>query len=369
MLALVFVVILTVIVTSFTYEAQVDSTAVAFSDSDFEALLAAKSSVAEALSLLEADLLNNKTIDEEEEASSGEIFDSLEDPWAKPPEAEESEEALGQITISDEFGKINLNALIFEEAGEEKVFLRLESALRALFSERGMTEDPVPAILDWLDADDLIRPTGYESSFYQSLDHPYEAKNGPMDSIEELLLIPGITADVYFGTGEAAEGVALCELLTVHGHPQGMVNINTAPQEVLIALMAAQAEPTTNWDFERAGETVSLIAERLEDQGPYLTQAEVGDLNPAPVNPNPDPPADPGAQPDPQPNPQPATLPKAQFFDIKSSMFRIQSDSMSGNAQARVEAYVWRATDDFAEQDGGDDPTQMFRIVEWRVIR
>lgn len=357
MLALVFIVILTVLVTSFTYEAQVDATAIGMTNNDFEALLAARSALAEALSILEADLLNNDTRREEGEVT--EIFDSLEDIWAEQSGPTESGGAMGQTIITDEYSKINLNALIFEDVDEE-VYFHLEMALRVLFSERGMIEDPVDAILDWLDSDDIVRPQGYESTFYSSLENPYQAKNGPMDTIEELLLIPGITADVYFGTGEEAQ-IPLPELLTVHGHPQGMVNVNTAPQEVLVALLAARDDPE-NPDVAGAREAASLLMELMADQGPFLSLPQ--DLNPVPDPPDPE--NNNNGNPDPD-TPQP--LPAANFFDIKSSVFRIQSDAVSGDAQVRLQAYVWRATDEFAAEAGGGDAQQMFRVIEWQVIR
>lgn len=353
MLALVFVVILTVLVTSFTYEAQVDATALAQSDGEFEAMLSARSAFAEALSVLEADLLNNDTLREEGEVT--EIFDSLEDIWAGPSAPSASGDSMGQMNITDEYGKINLNALIFEEGADEQVYLHLEMALRVLFLERGVTEDPVDAILDWLDSDDVVRPNGYESTFYSALENPYEAKNGPMDTIEELLLIPGITPDVYFGTGEE-RATPLPDLLTVHGHPQGMVNVNTAPEEVLVALLAVQSDPE-NPDIAGAYESVDYLMEQFEEQGPFIS---------IPQHLKPDPPR----SPDPNANPNaPQPIPEADFFDIKSSVFRIQSDAASGNAQLRLQAYVWRATDEFAGEPGGGDVDQMFRIIEWQVMR
>lgn len=382
MLALVFVVVLTVLVTSFTYEAQVDATAVSFVDNEFEALLAARSALAEAMSILEADLLLNDTAREEE--PSAEIFDSLEDIWAQPPTPTESGETVGQTLISDEFAKINLNALIFEDVGEEKVYFHLEQALRLLFEQREMAVDPVDAILDWLDSDDEPRPNGYESTFYQSLDNPYAAKNGPMDKLEELLLIPGITADVYFGTGETP-GTPLPEILTVHGHPQGMVNMNTASSEVLIPLLACTNDPAYP-DLEWANEQAELIAQHLEEVGPYP-------VPPRNLNPEPTPANNPNQNNQDQDQNQnqnkqsrqnqnqnnqnnqnqnnnaPQQLDPANFFDTKSSVFRIQSDAVSGSAQVRLQAYVWRATDEFAGEARGAEAQQMFRVIDWQVIR
>lgn len=48
------------------------------------------------------------------------------------------------------------------------------------------------SIQDWIDADDNPRLNGAESDYYQGLNPPYSAKNGPIDDLSELLLIKGI---------------------------------------------------------------------------------------------------------------------------------------------------------------------------------
>ena len=57
----------------------------------------------------------------------------------------------------------------------------------------------VNSILDWIDPDDSPRIQGTESEFYQTLDPPSEAKNGPIDDLSELLLIRGVTPQLYWG--------------------------------------------------------------------------------------------------------------------------------------------------------------------------
>jgi DNA uptake protein ComE-like DNA-binding protein len=63
----------------------------------------------------------------------------------------------------------------------------------------GMTEDVADAILDWLDEDDETREVGAEYDYYSSLDPPYAPKNGPFETVEELLLVRGVTPDLLFG--------------------------------------------------------------------------------------------------------------------------------------------------------------------------
>jgi hypothetical protein len=62
-----------------------------------------------------------------------------------------------------------------------------------------MTEDVADAILDWLDADDEPRELGAEIDYYSGLSPAYAPKNGPLDTVEELLLVRGVTPQLLFG--------------------------------------------------------------------------------------------------------------------------------------------------------------------------
>ncbi len=72
----------------------------------------------------------------------------------------------------------------------------------------GMTEDIADAILDWLDADADPRPLGAEfEDYYIHLQPAYKPANGPIDSIEQLLLVRGVTPQLLFGYDENRNGV------------------------------------------------------------------------------------------------------------------------------------------------------------------
>jgi type II secretory pathway component PulK len=63
----------------------------------------------------------------------------------------------------------------------------------------GMTIEIADAILDWVDQDDEMREYGAEIEYYSALNPPYTPQNGPFKTIEELLLVRGVTADLLFG--------------------------------------------------------------------------------------------------------------------------------------------------------------------------
>jgi DNA uptake protein ComE-like DNA-binding protein len=98
----------------------------------------------------------------------------------KPNLAEENSINYGGM---DESGKLNINTATRE------MLLMLPEA----------TEETADAIIDWRDDDDNPGAFGAESDYYQSLPEPYLAKNANFDSVEELLLLKGITLEILYG--------------------------------------------------------------------------------------------------------------------------------------------------------------------------
>jgi type II secretory pathway component PulK len=103
----------------------------------------------------------------------------------------------------------------------------------------------VDSIMDWHDGNDLHRLNGAEADYYQSKSPPYYAKNGDFSSVEELLLVRGMTPRIFHALGRKKRRAA-ADLLTVHGGT-GEPNYNTAPPEVLRAVLgSARAEEVIN---------------------------------------------------------------------------------------------------------------------------
>jgi hypothetical protein len=123
----------------------------------------------------------------------------------------------------DEQSKININT-----ASEDTI-----SNLLLYFDvEEDLALSIAGSIIDWRDADSEIASSergllyGAEEEYYQSLAQPYSCKNAPFDNIYELLLVKNITPDILS---------SIKPYITVYGN--GMVNINTASEPVLSALM------------------------------------------------------------------------------------------------------------------------------------
>ena len=103
--------------------------------------------------------------------------------------------------LEDESARINLNALLLADTYVTNGGRTLLMALP------GMSEDVADSILDWIDEDDDTREYGAEYDYYQSLVPPYSPKNGPLDTVEELLLIRGVFPQLLFGQDANRNGM------------------------------------------------------------------------------------------------------------------------------------------------------------------
>ncbi len=184
-------------------------------------------------------------------AADDQNLDCLDEPWFGQHKLVPAEVADQSIDRYDSPWEVNWK-LVDESA---KINVNLASADILLGLER-LDEAAVASILDWIDQDDVPNPDGAENDYYSSLESAYNCKNGPIDNMEELLLIKGISSQIYYGshldekitrlaetdvnTAEFTNGdsqnepVGLYDLLTIYG--DGRININTASKQVLDAI-------------------------------------------------------------------------------------------------------------------------------------
>jgi hypothetical protein len=104
--------------------------------------------------------------------------------------------------LEDESTRLNLNLLLLADkvqAGTARAFL---------MALPNMTEDVADAILDWIDEDDETREYGAELDYYSGLSPPYGPSNAPPETIEELLLVRGVTPLLLFGIDSNRNGMA-----------------------------------------------------------------------------------------------------------------------------------------------------------------
>ncbi len=102
-----------------------------------------------------------------------------------------------------------------------------ELQLRALFKALELPVEPIQAVLDWIDQDTDTRfPNGAEDDYYTELEVAYRAANRPLSSERELLLIKGITPEIF---RKLAPFVVCLPRKTA-------LNVNTARQQTLMSL-------------------------------------------------------------------------------------------------------------------------------------
>ena len=215
-------------------------------------------------------------------------LDSLQEDWANPEKIDEIlqeikfEKGELTVTITDELSKIQVNALVsFPDSRRlnQSQVLLWDRYLRYIGSEEQLEEDSDPvaivnSVKDWLDSGDDDATTGLsgaESNYYKDLDPPYASRNGPIPDLNELLLIKGITPELYYGQGETP---GLSQYMTVHGmrlgagttfNWPGRININTAGLPVLAALLGIENEEMAQslYDFRQeivAGKDINDIS-------------------------------------------------------------------------------------------------------------
>jgi len=133
----------------------------------------------------------------------------------------------GEVSVMGEDGKININMVS-------------ETFLRKIIGNMGLEEEVrdvvVASIMDWRDPDDLYRLNGAENDYYQSLADPYYCKDGNLDSIEELLLVRGVTRDLFYGKMKKEDGkterVGLKDIFSIYASGE-QIDINSASPLVM----------------------------------------------------------------------------------------------------------------------------------------
>ena len=106
-------------------------------------------------------------------------------------------EAWVKIDAMDTAGLINLNTVTATTLAQIPVLQQ--------------NPDVVAAITDWRTPGTTPSANGAKSEYYNTLSPSYDSKNGPYDSVEELLLVKGVTPTVLYGNpaGSAVDTTSL----------------------------------------------------------------------------------------------------------------------------------------------------------------
>lgn len=144
---------------------------------------------------------------------AGQPYDGLNQIWAGG--TGETNDALTGISLTDNhLGHGTFSVKIID--ADRKFNINLAATAPEMLDQglilMGVDAAEAPhirnAIADWTDRDDDPRlgSTDTESDYYMALRPPYTAKNGPIDDLTELMMIKGVTPNMYFGSGGGAVG-------------------------------------------------------------------------------------------------------------------------------------------------------------------
>jgi len=192
--------------------------------------------------------------------------------------------------LEDESTRLNLNTLVLADKSAENGGRQILAALP------GMTDEIADAILDWIDEDSESREFGAEAEYYSSLVPAYAPKNGPLETVEELLLVRGVTPWLLFGAdanrnGRIDPGEPAAESIGDVDNSDGSMNrgwaayltlysmeLNTNPDgELKIDLNQDDMENLFNELSDRVGAEWATFIVAYRQNGPY-TGSKVGEL-------------------------------------------------------------------------------------------
>jgi len=183
-------------------------------------------------------------------------------------EAISSDQQRIRFGITPEAGKLNLNA-----ATDEQITALLTPLLQDLEMENAPAL--IAALLDWRDTDDETRENGAESDYYNTLEPPYNAKNGPLDSVEELLLVKGFSAAVLYGEDVNRNGILDAneddgeESFPEYDNRDGVLNRGIAPFLTVWTRepdTALDNRPRINLNLDAAAVTAAIQTYFTEDE-------------------------------------------------------------------------------------------------------
>jgi general secretion pathway protein K len=215
--------LMTLLVIDFTTSSALGYRSAANQANELRAYFLAKSGVEVGLALLERNAQMNPS-----QAGGGttvsKAHDSLDQIWALPTPPVPLDGGFVADQIIDEDRKININQ--FYDFQHRRVDPVWGPIVERALANVGVSMDLLPILQDWLDPDGVETPGGAEADYYLKLFPPYEPRNGQLPTIYDLRWLKGVDDATFF---------KLMRVFTAE--PVKAINVNTAPPEVLAALV------------------------------------------------------------------------------------------------------------------------------------
>ncbi len=159
--------------------------------------------------------------DKKKDLKENKEIDTVLEDWNDEEQIEEVlaefpfEEGELSVSIADELGKIQVNALVVYPKGRElnpaqqQLWDRFLRPIVSLDEEADLnaTTDIINSMKDWLDLgdDDAITGlNGAESDYYEGLDPPYSCRNGPFTHLGEMFMVKGVKPEYFENIGDVS---------------------------------------------------------------------------------------------------------------------------------------------------------------------
>jgi hypothetical protein len=205
------------------------------------------------------------------------------------------------VNIIDMERKWSINLVANPRAPQRDV---LQKALSIVgVTDAGLASTIEDSILDWCNQSTSAAFSGGKDDYYGHLNPPYYCKNGPIDDLSELLLIKGISPEIYFGSNASNHPVSAYQqhgggafdqasggngLRSMHGNNDepvyqigltnlfsamgGKLNINTASALTLQLIPGMDESAAARIIQQRAGPDG---VDGTDDDAPFLNPGEI----------------------------------------------------------------------------------------------
>ena len=189
--------LLGVVVISVLHLARLDLMVVKNQGDSIQAHYLALAGIEKAKALLYRDMMERKR---SEKSHSGELYDL-------PEHFREVPFARGHFSVFHQGGVDDGGKIMYGITDEESRLNINQASSEQLSKIDGLTPELIAAIRDWRDEDNAARTSGAEAEYYISLRNPYLPRNGPIQTIRELLMVRGVTRDLLSGEDANQNGL------------------------------------------------------------------------------------------------------------------------------------------------------------------
>ena len=200
---------------------------------------------------------------------------SLSDDWAQL--GTDNSRASANAQAADEDFTLGDGSSFRVQIVDAGSLININNATQQQLQQLPLTQEQIDSLLDWVSAGENARPDGAKDAFYNSLPQPYNAKLGPLTTVDELLLVDNWTAQTLYQPNTNVTGS-----IPTPTDSQG----NTLPLAALFTVDSGapntQQNGSARINFNQRGLNVGQLiraglnpglAARLSTRGPYANFA------------------------------------------------------------------------------------------------